>query len=47
MLTVHLSIILTIEQFNAQILFFFHNKFIIFLYMFRVLYAHHQEFKIV
>ena len=29
----HLSIILAIDQLNAQILFF--NKFIIFLYMFR------------
>ena len=35
MLTVHLSIILAIDQLNAQILFY--NKFIIFLYMFRAL----------
>jgi len=27
--------------------FLFYNKFIIFLYMFRVLYAHHEEVKIV
>jgi len=35
LLTVHLSIILAIDQLNAQILFY--NKFIIFLYMFRAL----------
>ena len=35
LLTVHLSIILPVDQLNAQILFF--NKFIIFLYMFRAL----------
>ena len=45
LLTVHLSIILVISQLNAQILFF--NKFIICLYMFRALCAHHQEVKIV
>jgi len=35
LLTVHLSIILAADQLNAQTL--FHNKFIIFLYMFRAL----------
>ena len=45
LLTVHLSIILVINQINAQILFY--NKFIICLYMFRALCAHHQEVKIV
>ena len=35
LLTVHISIILVIDQLNAQILFC--NKFIIFLYMFRAL----------
>jgi len=39
LLTVHLSIILVINQLNAQILFY--NKFIIYLYMFRALCAHH------
>ena len=41
LLTVHLSIILAINQLNAQI--FFYNKFIIRLYMFRALCAHHQS----
>jgi len=45
LLTVHLSIILAIDQFNSQILVY--KKFIIFLYMFRTLCAHHQEAKIV
>ena len=45
LLTVHLSIILAINQLNAQN--FFYNKFIIRLYMFRALRAHHQEVKIV
>jgi len=45
LLTVHLSIILVINQLNAQILFY--NKFIICLYMFRALCAHHQEVQIV
>ena len=45
LLTVHLSIILIINQLNAQNLFY--NKFIICLYMFRALCAHHQEVKIV
>jgi len=35
---------LTNDQLNAQILVF--NKFIIFLYMFRALCAHHQEVKL-
>jgi len=35
LLTAHLSIILSIDQLNAQILFY--NKFIIYLYMFRAL----------
>ena len=38
-------VILLINQLNAQI--FFYNKFIICLYMFRALCAHHQEVKIV
>jgi len=46
LLTVHLSIILVINQLNAQ-KFLFYNKFIICLYMFRALCAHHQEVKIV
>jgi len=45
LLTVHLTIILVINQINAQ--FLFYNKFIICLYMFRALCAHHQEVKIV
>ena len=46
LLTVHLSkFILVINQLDAQNL--FHNKFIICLYMFRALCAHHQEVKIV
>jgi len=45
LLTVHLSIILAISQINAQNLLY--NKFIIRLYMFRALCAHHQEVKIV
>ena len=45
LLTVHLSIILVINQINAQNLFY--NKFIICLYMFRALCAHRQEVKIV
>jgi len=45
LLTVHLSIILATDQLNAQILVF--NKFIICLYMFRALCAHHQVVKIV
>jgi len=45
LLTVHLCIILVINQFNAQILFY--NKFTIYLYMFRALCAHHQEVKTV
>jgi len=45
LLTVHLSVILVINQLYAQI----HvcSKFIICLYMFRALCAHHQEVKIV
>jgi len=39
------SLILVINQLNAT--FFFYNKFIICLYMFRALCAHHQEVKIV
>ena len=46
LLTMHLSIIFVINQLNAQILVFY-NKFIIRLYMFRALCAHHQEVKIV
>jgi len=38
-------LILVIDQLNAQILVY--NKFIIYLYMFRALCAHHQEVKIV
>jgi hypothetical protein len=45
LLAVHLSIILAINQLNAQNLLY--NKFIIHLYMFRALCAHHQEVKIV
>ena len=45
LLTVHLSISVVTDQLNAQILFY--NKFIICLYMFRALCAHHQEVKIV
>jgi len=39
----HPNEILVINHFNAQILFY--NKFIIYLYMFRALCAHHQEVK--
>jgi len=46
LLTVRFSIILVINQLNAQNLVFY-NKFIICLYMFRALCAHHQEVKIV
>jgi len=42
---VHLSVIVPINQLDAQML--FHNKFIKRLYMFRSLCAHHQEVKIV
>jgi len=45
LLTVHLSVILVINQLDAKIL--FHNKFIKRLYMFRALCAHHHEVKIV
>ena len=45
LLTVYLSIVLVINQINANI--FVYNKFIICLYMFRALHAHHQEVKIV
>ena len=45
LLTVHLSIILVINQINAQNLVY--NKFIICLYTFRAPCAHHQEVKIV
>ena len=45
LLTVHLSIKLAINQLNAQIL-FFNNKYIICLYMFRAICAHHQEVKL-
>jgi len=44
-LTVHLSIILVINQLIEKILFY--NKFIICLYMFRTLCAHRQEVEIV
>ena len=44
LLTVHLRIILAINQFNAKM--FFYNKFIIRLYMFRALCAHHQRSKL-
>jgi len=43
-LTVHLSIILVINQLNAQNLLY--NKSIACLYMFRAQCAHHQEVKI-
>jgi len=45
LLTVHRSTVLVINQINAKILFY--NKFIICLYMFRTLCAHHQKVKIV
>ena len=45
LLTVQLTIILVINQLDAQNLFY--NKFVICLYMFRALCAHHQEVKIV
>jgi len=45
LLTVHLSIILVIKQIMNK--FLLYNKFIICLYMFRKLCAHHQEVKIV
>ena len=45
LLTVHLNIILVINQLDAQILFY--NKFIRCLYMFRALCAHHQVVKTV
>jgi hypothetical protein len=45
LLTVHLSIILVINQIMNK--FLFYNKFIMCLYMFRALCAHHQEVKIV
>jgi len=45
LLTVHLIIILVINQLNAQILFY--NKFILCLYMFQALCAYYQEVKIV
>jgi len=44
LLTVHLSIILVINQIMNK--FLFYNKFIICLYMFRALCAHHQEVKL-
>ena len=44
-LTVHLSIILVVTNLMHKILFY--NKFIICLYMFRALCAHHQEVKTV
>ena len=44
LLILHLSIILTTDQLNAKILFC--DKFIIFLYIFRALCAHHQEVKL-
>jgi len=46
LLAVHLSIILVMNQLNAKKIMFY-NKFIICLYMFRALCAHHQEIKIV
>jgi len=45
LLAVHLSIILEINHLNAQNLVY--NNFIMCLYMFRALCAHHQEVKIV
>ena len=45
LLAVRLSIILVINQLNAKILFY--DKFIVRLYMFRALCAHHQVVKIV
>ena len=45
LLTMHLSISLVINQLSEK--FLFYSKFIIFLYMFRSLCAHHQEVKIV
>jgi hypothetical protein len=44
LLTVHLSITLVLNLLHK---FLFYNKFIICLYMFRALCAHHQEVKIV
>ena len=41
LLTVHLSIILDIDQLDAHLLYFTIR--LLFLYMFRALYAHHQE----
>ena len=41
LLTVHLSIVLDKDQLDL-----FYNTFIIILYMFRVSYAHHQEFEL-
>ena len=41
------EMILVINQFNEQIKLLFYNKFLIFLYVFRALCAHHQEVKIV
>jgi len=43
--TIFSVLILAINQLNAKI--FFYSKFIIRLYMFRALCAHHQEVKIV
>jgi len=45
LLTVHLSIILVINQFDAQNLFY--NEYVKCLYMFQALCAHHQEVKTV
>ena len=45
LLTVHLSIILVINQLNHK--FLFYNKFIICLYKFRTLCVHHQDVKTV
>ena len=42
MLTVHLSIILDNDQLDTHLL-YFTIRFIRILYMFRALYAHHQE----
>ena len=47
LLIVHLSIILAINQLNAQNLLLHYNKFITRLYTFRALCAHHQGVKIV
>ena len=43
LLTVHLSVILDNDQRDAHLLNLLYNIFITFLYMFRALYAHHQE----